>query len=340
MRTTSEYVTLGHPDRTCDFISSYILDRYLERDPKTRYAVEVQMKDNYVTLGGEVTSRARFGKRERADFVRQAVAAVGYTADYAKRWGEDNVPNADALKVTEHLSEQSPDIAQGVDADGWGDQGIFWGMAVRSPRTDDMPLDHWLARRLGERLVAERFGGIDVKTQVETDGERVKSVIVAVPCFPRDFRDLMQDVPVLVRKVVGHKPDSLVVNGTGAYVRHGSMGDCGTTGRKLVVDFYGGNCRIGGGSPWTKDATKADLTLNVYARKKACDAMLKFGLEVCHCAIACCIGRREITVTVFDGANNRQIAEWTECRPASEVIAELGLDKPVFAEKCRSGLFA
>ena len=143
----------------------------MERDPKTRYAVEVQMKDNYVTLGGEVTSKARFTKAERADFVRKAVSAVGYTADYAKRWGEDNVPNADALKVTEHLSEQSPDIAQGVDADGWGDQGIFWGMAVRSPKTGNMPLDHYIARRIGERLVEERMGGIDVKTQVErTDG--------------------------------------------------------------------------------------------------------------------------------------------------------------------------
>lgn len=340
MRATSEYVTLGHPDKTCDFISSYILDRYMERDPKTRYAVEVQMKDNYVTLGGEVTSKAKFTKAERADFVRQAVAAVGYTADYAKRWGADNVPNADALKVTEHLSEQSPDIAQGVDADGWGDQGIFWGMAVRSPKTVNMPLDHFIARRIGERLVEERMGGIDIKTQVETTDGRVSSVIVAVPCFRRDLNDLMEDVPPLVRSVIGHKPASLIVNGTGAYVRHGSMGDCGTTGRKLVVDFYGGNCRIGGGSPWTKDPTKADLTLNVYARKKALEAMEQFGLEVCHVAVACCIGRREITVTVFDGITSRQVADWTENRPASEVIAELGLDKPVYADKCRRGLFA
>ena len=340
MRTTSEYCAVGHPDRTCDYISSYILDRYMEQDPKTRYAVEVQMKDNFVTLGGEVTSKARFTKAERAEFVRQAVREVGYTAEYAKTWGEDNVPNADALKITEHLSEQSPDIAQGVDADGWGDQGIFWGMAVNSPKTNNMPLDHFVARKIGEQIIQERIGGLDVKTQVEVCEGGVASVIVAVPCFKRDLSYLMEDIPPLVKGVVGKKVPSLIVNGTGAYVRHGSMGDCGTTGRKLVVDFYGGNCRIGGGSPWTKDPTKADLTLNVYARKKALEAMERFGLELCHVAVACCIGRREITVTVFDGLNNRQVADWTENRPASEVIAELGLDKPIYASKCRNGLFS
>lgn len=339
MRTTSEYCAVGHPDRTCDYISSYILDRYMEQDPKTRYAVEVQMKDDFVTLGGEVTSKARFTKAERAEFVRQAVREVGYTAEYAKTWGEDNVPNADALKITEHLSEQSPDIAQGVDADGWGDQGIFWGMAVHSPKTGNMPLDHFVARKIGEQIIQERIGGLDVKTQVEVCEGNVASVIVAVPCFKRDLSYLMEDIPPLVKGVVGKKVPSLIINGTGAYIRHGSMGDCGTTGRKLVVDFYGGNCRIGGGSPWTKDPTKADLTLNIYARVKALQAMKDFGLDTCYCAVSCCIGRREIAVTIFD-SQNRQVADWKECRPASEIIAELGLDKPIYANKCRNGLFS
>lgn len=339
MRQTSEFVSVGHPDRTCDFISSYLLDRYLEEDPLTRFAVEVQMKDNYVTLGGEVTSRAKFTKAQREAFVVEAVRKVGYDTAYAKLWGEENVPCADALKVTEHLSQQSPDIAQGVDADGWGDQGIFWGMAEKNPATDDMPLDHFYARRIGERLYAERLGGIDIKTQVATDGGRVQSIICAVPCRERDLNDLKLDIAVLVRKVVGRSVKNIIVNGTGAYVRHGSMGDCGTTGRKLVVDFYGGNCRIGGGSPWTKDATKADLTLNLYARVKAREGVYKYGLDVCYCAISCCIGRREIDITLFD-RNNQQVAQWSEARPASEVIDELGLRKPCFADKCLSGLFS
>lgn len=339
MKQTSEFVTIGHPDRVCDYIASFLLDRHLERDPKTRFAVEVQMKDNYVTLGGEVTSSAKFTKGEWERFVREAVAEVGYDAAYAKKWGADNVPCAETLAITKHISEQSPDIACGVDREGWGDQGIFWGMAVKSPSTDDMPIDHYYARRIGERIMAEKLGGIDIKTQVEVDDGRVTSVILAVPCYKRDLPDLELDAACLVRKVIGRKPPHLIVNGTGAYVRHGSMGDCGTTGRKLVVDFYGGNCRIGGGSPWTKDPTKADLTLNIYARMKAREALYKYGLDCCYCAISCCIGRKEISVAVFDGSN-RQIAQWEESRPASEIISELGLDKPVYAAKCRNGLFS
>lgn len=152
MRTTSEYCSVGHPDRTCDFISSYLLDRYLEQDPYTRYAVEVQMKDNAVRLGGEVTSKAKLTKAQRAAFVREAVARVGYDAKYALKWGAENVPCSEDLVVTEFIGEQSPDIAMGVNADGWGDQGIFWGMAVKSPSTGDMPYDHFLARKSARRF--------------------------------------------------------------------------------------------------------------------------------------------------------------------------------------------
>ena len=339
MRTTSEYCAVGHPDRTCDYISSYILDRYMERDPKTRYAVEVQMKDNFVTLGGEVTSKARFTKAERAEFVRQAVREVGYTAEYAKTWGEDNVPNADALKVTEHLSEQSPDIAQGVDADGWGDQGIFWGMAVRSPKTGNMPLDHYIARRIGERLVEERMGGIDVKTQVETTDGRVSSVIVAVPCFKRDLSYLMEDIPPLVKGVVGKNVPSLIVNGTGAYIRHGSMGDCGTTGRKLVVDFYGGNCRIGGGAVFGKDPSKSDVALNCYARYLARKYMEEHGNQATrYCSIAGCIGKPEIRVVIYD-EHNKQLDTWTESKRPDEIIDLMKLREPKWFSRCWYGLF-
>ena len=119
---------------------------------------------------------------------------------------------------------------------------------------------------------------------------------------------------------------------------HGSVGDCGTTGRKLVVDFYGGNSRIGGGCPWGKDPTKADVTLNVYARHKALEAMKRYGLPSMQCMISCCIGRRDIRVTLMDG-ENRIVEAYTESEPASHVIESLGLDKPVYAEMCRRGLF-
>lgn len=344
MHTTSEYVTLGHPDRCCDFISSYILDRYLEADPLTRYALEVQMKDNHVRLGGEITSAAKFTKAQRASFVTQALIDIGYSPSYVKLWGEENVPNVAKLNISEVIGEQSPDIAQGVNADGWGDQGIFWGMAERAPSRDNMPLDYWTARQIGEVLYTAAKSrnlpiGIDIKTQVEVTDGKVSGVIIAAPCRPRDFGDFELDAAVIVRNIVGRKVKNLIVNGTGAYVRHGSVGDCGTTGRKLVVDFYGGNCRIGGGSPWTKDGTKADVALNIYARVKAVEAMHKYGVDKCYVGIAACIGRKEITVTVLD-ANLNEIAAWSECRPAGEVIEELGLRRPVFAAKCQRGLFA
>lgn len=343
MKTTSEFVSVGHPDRVCDYISSYVLDRHLEADPKTRYAVEVQMKDNFVTLAGEVTSAAKFTRAQLDQFVREAVAEIGYTAAYQRKWGEDNAPCADKLAIAWHLSQQSPDIAQGVDNAGWGDQGIFWGMACNSPATDNQPLDHWYARKIGEKLyaLAKERGviGLDIKTQVTLNDGVVASVIIAAPCLKRDFADFELDAAQLVRRIVGRRVKHIVVNGTGAYVRHGSMGDCGTTGRKLAVDFYGGNCRVGGGSPWTKDGTKADVALNIYARHKAVEAMYKYGQPLCYCAIDCCIGRREIGIVVLDAQHN-EIASWQENFAPQEIIAKLGLDKPCYAHKCRCGLFA
>lgn len=121
MYKTSEWVSTGHPDKLSDFISSFILDRYIERDPHTRFALEVQIKDNFVTLGGEITSTADFSPEDIAAFVRTAVNQVGYTASYQKRFGRENIICGDDLIVTQHIGRQSPDIAQGVDADGWGD---------------------------------------------------------------------------------------------------------------------------------------------------------------------------------------------------------------------------
>ena len=161
---TSEYVTLGHPDRTADYISEYILDRYVEKDPDTRYAVEVQIKDNWVSLVGEVTSKAEFTDAERAEFVRRAIAEVGYTPEYAAKWPAGCALDSSKVEVAQHISRQSQDIAAGVDAGGWGDQGIFWGMAAPDKDHDYMPLDHWYAKKIGDFLYEKRFGGLDIKT--------------------------------------------------------------------------------------------------------------------------------------------------------------------------------
>lgn len=350
MTRTSEYCAPGHPDRVADGIVSYLLDRYLENDPNSRVALEAQIKDNHVTLGGEVTSSYAMTEDELKRHVRNAICAIGYTPEYARRWGAENCIDPDALDVVAHVGAQSPDIAQGVDADGWGDQGIFWGMATGTAATGFMPLDHTVAKRLGMWLYEAALKGdlpigLDIKTQVTVKDGAVAKVVVAAPTMDADsdrIRDAVRAWLWNDAVRTGYAILSgfgLVVNGTGAYVRHASAGDCGTTGRKLAVDFYGGNCRVGGGAVFGKDPSKADVTLNVYARHLALQMLEKSGADTVYCAIDCCIGRREIGIVYLDGHLD-EIAATSEDRPAREVIAELGLRAPVWAFKCRNGLFA
>ena len=330
---SSEYCTVGHPDRTCDYIASYILDKYLSSDRTSRVALEVQLKDEFCTISGEVTSSARFGTDEIAAFAREAVEKIGYTPEYQAKYGAANVVSGGELKVETHISRQSGDIAQGVDRDTWGDQGIFWGLAVDEPGTGCLPKDYFLARKLGQDI-AGKLGGLDVKTLVTLDDGKPVECYVAVPLAPGE-----DDSPVVAAaKAMVGEDCRIVVNGTGRYVTHGSVGDCGTTGRKLVVDFYGGNSRIGGGSPWGKDPTKADVTLNIYARRCALEGMKRYGLSEMRCAISCCIGRRDIRVALFDREMNL-VEERVESDPASHVVELLGLDRPVYAETCARGLF-
>ena len=307
---TSEYCTVGHPDRTCDFIASYILDKYIEADSRSRVALEVQLKERYCTISGEITSNAPYGEEDIADFAREAIDKIGYTDEYQERFGDANAICSEEVEVETHISRQSQDISQGVDRDSWGDQGLAW------------------------QSIAGVCGGLDVKTQVTlVDGKPVECV-VAIPLAPGDDE---KSVVEAAKSIVGSEC-AVVVNGTGRYIAHGSVADCGTTGRKLVVDFYGGNSRIGGGCPWGKDPTKADVTLNVYARRKALEGMKRYGLPSMQCMISCCIGSRDIRVTLLDG-ENRVVETYTESNPASRVIEGLGLDRPVYAEMCRNGLF-
>ena len=330
---TSEYCTVGHPDRMCDYIASYILDKYLEADSRSRVALEVQLKERYCTISGEITSNAPFTEEDIADFAREAIGSIGYDDAYQDRFGDANTICADEVEVETHISRQSQDISQGVDTDGWGDQGIFQGFAVDEPEYGYMPKDYHLSRKLGQ-AIAGVCGGLDVKTQVTLEDGKPVECVIAIPLAPGDDE---ASVVETAKSIVG-EDCRIVVNGTGRYVAHGPVADCGTTGRKLVVDFYGGNSPIGGGCPWGKDPTKADVTLNMYARRKAIEGMKRYGLPAMRCLISCCIGRRDIRVTLFDGGN-RLVESYTESEPPSHIIEMLGLDRPVYAEMCRRGLF-
>ena len=330
----SEYVSLGHPDKVADYISQYLLDRYIVFDPHTRYAVEVQIKDRTVTLGGEVSSSISFGEEQIAAFVRAAVNEIGYTYEYQQKWGADNTICGDELFVNCYIGQQSPDIAQGLD--GWGDQGIFFGMATTDPRTCGMPYDHSLAKELCHALFESGIGGLDIKTQVVTENDSIKRVIVAIPLLPDT------DMQPVIDFVQAHVPAKrgtyqLTINGTGRYVRHSSLADCGTTGRKLAVDFYGGNCRIGGGSPWTKDGTKADLTLNLAARRLAKNYAIEYGCAV-YVSLACSIGSDLVDICATDAAGNVIVSGVTTLKP-DVLRRDYKLDKPIYASMCRWGLF-
>ncbi len=332
----SEYVSLGHPDKIADYISQWLLDRYIEVDPDTRYAVEVQIKDSFVTLGGEVSSKANFSDIEIYQHVRDAVNDIGYTFDYMSKWGAKNTICGDRLQVVSMIRQQSPDIARGVDKDGWGDQGIFFGMATYNPQwlTCGMPLDHAIAKRLCKTLFESGLGGLDIKTQVVMQGECAKKVIVAIPLLDTP----VQTVEDFIReKMCGIGSYDLIINGTGRYVQHSSIADCGTTGRKLVVDFYGGNCKIGGGSPWTKDASKADLTLNLAAREIAKFYAAQLHRDV-YVSLACCIGKQTVDIVVTDN-EGKVLKQGTENYRPTELRKRYRLDTPIYASMCRWGLF-
>ena len=334
MLRTSEWVSLGHPDKMADYISSYLLDRHLEKDPKTRFAVEVMVKDNIVTLGGEVTSEADFSDEELTRFVRKAVNEIGYTREYQDRWGRENAVCGDEMEVYPLIGRQSPDIGQGVDRDAWGDQGIFHGMALDRPSSGNMPRDHYLARKLGMALFKSGLGGLDIKTLVATEDGNASHVTIAIPLADDEKREAVRK---MAEEITNCR--NMTNNGTGRYVRHSSLADCGVTGRKLAADLYGGNCRVGGGSPWTKDGSKADLTLNIHARRLALDYMRANRLRGAYTSLSCSIGSPEIEVSYQDGHGHELKTEKMEAKP-SELIRKYGLDKPIYTRLCREGLFS
>ncbi|MBQ7633361.1 MAG: methionine adenosyltransferase domain-containing protein [Alphaproteobacteria bacterium] len=334
MIKTAEAVSLGHPDKTADYISSYILDRLIEQDKNVRYAVEVMIKDNIVVLGGEVKGNVSLAKVN--EYVLDALAEIGYDAYYSVRW-HDNAIEPSKIQVINFIGQQSADIAAGVEQDGWGDQGIFVGYACQG--VGNISREQYLANKLCKALYEYALQnihlGIDIKTQItlnELSG--VDTVIVAIPMLDE------VDLTSFIIRALGEEPENIIVNGTGTYKRHSSIADCGVTGRKLACDFYSASAPVGGGSPWTKDASKADVTLNIYARKLALD-YLKDNDE-CFVYLSSCIGRSDLPNAVVKTIKRGipQLTTLSISDKPSDIIAKLGLNKPVFAKLCRDGLFS
>ena len=340
----SEYVSPGHPDKVADYISEYILDRYMEKDSNVRYAVEVMIKGLSVYLAGEVTSTVSFTNLEIHQFVKNALNEIGYTLEYAQKWGLDHVINSEGITTYTNITAQSPEIGQGVTNDGWGDQGIFFGYA--DPDEAYMtPRSHSLAKDLCYLLYTNAkdngIGGIDIKTEIilGEDGG-IEKIIAAVPCRDDEEYNKVKESIFCWYDTVGEdssKRPEIILNGTGNYVMHGPVADCGVTGRKLAVDFYGGEFQVGGGSPWTKDSSKADLTLNLYARKVARDFANSYKVPV-KVSLACCIGKNDVNYSVNTPCED-EIESGTLTLKPHDLKYELGLNKPIYTSICKFGLF-
>ena len=331
MKHTAEAVSLGHPDKTSDFISSYILDKIIATDPNTRYALEVMLKDNTVVLGGEVSTSANMDDIDI--WVKEALCEIGYTDEYSKVWGDCAI-NLNKLNIISLISKQSADIGRGVEQNGWGDQGVFVGYACQGDGHINREL--YLARKLNAEIYKlaksdVNIGlGLDIKTQITLDDDgNIETAIVAVP--------MLQDISLhkFVVQTLGQSPKNIIINGTGRYTFHGSIADCGITGRKLACDFYSTAAPIGGGSPWTKDASKADLTLNLYARRLAVEFL--GDNDECFVYLSSCIGQSELPSATVKTIKNGVVSERniTIDKKPSEIINILGLKKPVFADICK-----
>lgn len=330
MKKTAEAVSLGHPDKTADYISSYILDRMIAQDPEVKYAVEVMIKDNTVVLGGEIKGNVDLSNLE--DFVKSALRDVGYDERYADLWGKYAI-NIREIKIINLIGQQSSEITQGVVA-GWGDQGVFVGYACKGDGL--ISKEQYLARYLNNALYIKaresKNLGIDIKTQITLNHYgHIETAVVAIPMLePENLTDF-------IIQTLGETPTTLIINGTGTFKTHSSVADCGITGRKLACDFYGTAASIGGGSPWTKDSSKADVTLNIYARRLALQYLEDN--DECFVYLSSCIGRAELpsaTVkTIKDGVATTTTIEIN--KKPFELAEKLDLTKPVFAKLCRNG---
>ena len=366
---TSESVTEGHPDKVADSIADSVLDELLTQDPRSRVAVETLVTTGLVVVAGEVTTEAYV---DIAKIARQRVLDIGYTSSDIGFDGE-------SCGVVVALGSQSPDIAQGVnaaeehraegsaddnDSQGAGDQGLMFGYACSDTATL-MPLPIDIAHRLSERLTAVRRGGEldylrpDGKTQVTIsyDGDTpvaIDTVVVSTQHradvtqsqIKADVERLIIE-PVLARYELARPNLKVYVNPTGSFVVGGPMGDAGVTGRKIIVDTYGGMARHGGGAFSGKDPSKVDRSAS-YAMRWVAKNVVASGLATrCEVQVAYAIGRAHPVGLYVDcfGTEKVPLEQITaavesvfDLRP-SVIIRQLDLLRPIYSLTTNYGHF-
>lgn len=362
----TESVTEGHPDKVCDRISDSVLDALLKEDGEARCACETAATSQTVLVMGEITSKAKIDVDR---IVREAVRDIGYTKP---EYGFD----CENLKIINLIHRQSPDIALGVDESleakegksdifdiGAGDQGMVFGFACTETEKL-MPLGYELATELSKRLAYARKSKLlsylrpDGKTQVtvEYDGNepvRLDNIVVSAHHDPDVSQSRIRDdiIDCVIRPVIPEKfideNTKIYVNPTGRFVIGGPDGDSGLTGRKIIVDTYGGYARHGGGAFSGKDATKVDRSAS-YAARYAAKNIVAAGLaDRCEVQVAYAIGVSHplcVNVNTFgtgkapDGLISKALRETLDLRPAA-IISHLGLRAPIFSPLSAYGHF-
>jgi S-adenosylmethionine synthetase len=360
---SSESVGEGHPDKVCDTISDAVLDAYLAQDPRSRVACETYAKSNMVIVGGEITSKAKVSIN---DIVRECIADIGYVND-------DDVFHAEKVFITNLLTRQSPDIAQGVDAkaaegkdtdeQGAGDQGLMFGYAC-DDTPELMPAPVMYAHRLGRELSRVRKSGKvawlrpDAKTQVSVQYENNKPVrIVNVVVSTQHSADVKHKeikdfiIKEIVQKVLPadmlDKKTQFLINPTGRFVVGGPQGDTGLTGRKIIVDSYGGMGRHGGGAFSGKDPSKVDrsaaymgryVAKNIVAAGLATSAEIQFAYAIGYPdPVSICVDTFG-TGTVSDEKIEQVVREVFNFKPAG-IIKQLNLLRPIYSKTTNYGHF-
>ena len=357
---TSESVTEGHPDKVCDNISDAFLDEYLKQDPNSRVAIETMVTTDFVVVSGEVTSKAVFDKKAQEELVRKTIREIGYD-------DKELMFDADTCKVDLRLHSQSPDISQGVTAteekeQGAGDQGLMFGYATNETE-ELMPMPILLAHKLIQKLSEVRRNKTlpwvrpDGKSQVSVKYEddkptKIETVVISTQHAPEISQEEISNeiIDKVIKPVLGNLWNDEIkihINPTGKFVIGGPHGDAGLTGRKIIVDTYGGFGRHGGGAFSGKDPSKVDRSACYMCRYIAKNIVAAKFADRCEVQLAYAIGVAEpvsLYVNTF-GTNKipeNQIEELVrnnfDMKP-SGIISQLDLKRPIYKKTAAYGHF-
>ena len=350
---TSESVTEGHPDKICDNISDTILDECLKQDRESRVAVETFVSNNNVTIAGQITTKANINIEK---IVREKLKEIGYD-------NEKTDIDYRICKINIDITKQSPDIALGVDVGGAGDQGIMFGYAC-DETPNYMPYAIYMAHKLSKRLTDVRKQGIipylrpDGKTQVTIEYEddkpkRIETILISTQHLESvELETLRKDV---IEKVINEEiPQNMMdentkiyINPTGRFVIGGPLGDTGLTGRKIIVDTYGGYARHGGGCFSGKDASKVDRSAAYMLRFIAKNIVANGYAKKCEIQVSYAIGMKEplsIYVNTFGTGTktDEEIVELIKQKfdlTPDGIINYLNLKEPIYEETTNYGHF-